>query len=53
MLRVNVQNGTMAGIRHVHPQNKADWRCPGCKGWIRYYWAKCPNCAHPRTHDEA
>jgi hypothetical protein len=45
---VNVHNGTRAGWRVVRAVVRGDWKCPGCKARNRYYWAKCPVCAHPR-----
>ena len=48
----HVQNGTGGFSRRVYEQIKRDWKCPSCRAWIRYFWASCPNCAHPRTHEE-
>lgn len=43
-------HNTNGAHRRVQEQVKKDWKCPGCKAWIRYFWATCPNCSHPREH---
>lgn len=49
-MRVNVKNGTNAGWRTTRPKAE-DWKCPNCGARNRYYWVKCPVCAHPRNAD--
>lgn len=46
-----VSNGTNAGWRVVRERPK-DWRCPGCKVTLRYYWSTCPNCGTQRTQED-
>lgn len=51
-MQVNVRGGTNAGWRRVKEAVvKEDWKCPSCGARNRYYWVKCPVCAHPREAD--
>jgi hypothetical protein len=47
-LRVNVKDGTNAGVRDPHKGEAPDWTCPECEQWLRGYWTNCPNCGERR-----
>lgn len=47
-MRVNVEGGTNAGWRKILMTSQRDWKCPRCRKFIRYFWARCPNCDHVR-----
>jgi hypothetical protein len=42
-MQVRFPGGTNAGWRHIAAA-AADWRCPSCSAYLRYYWLKCPSC---------
>lgn len=42
-MQVLIAGGTNAGWRSLRDR-AADWRCPSCSAYLRYYWLKCPNC---------
>jgi hypothetical protein len=48
---IKVSGGTNAGNRTVK-QRGSDYICAksegGCGTAVKYFWAKCPNCGHPR-----
>lgn len=48
-MQINIPGGTHAGWRTLKAR-AADWRCPNpaCRAHNRYYWLRCPVCAHPR-----
>ena len=47
-MQVLVHGGTNAGWRQLAAANTADWRCPSCSAYLRYYWLKCPTCSTRR-----
>ena len=42
-----IRNGTNSGWKRIQARAK-DWRCPGCRAFLRYHWLKCPTCGTRR-----